>query len=299
MIKIKDKIVNSLSNNALLAFRVLVATALAMFICYSLGVDTNIQSLKIRIYWTVFGVIGVSAVNINTNIIFDRAKSLIVFSVIGSLFASALLYIISENIYHSHILILILCALSLIIYIYVLSLDYASSVFFIHCFLVMFFGLFEQWNIGLFFTRIFCIFVGSSSIVFVTLLTRANKNKKALINKLDTIFIKITKIIEINCQKKLNFKVFSLIDESHDFKDLLISSKHDFKNKEIHNLFANIILEIDEIIISLKTFDVLLNNQKSHSKNVDKDINEYFYKKLQRDFKNLKQKYIEIKKLLP
>ncbi|MDE4951252.1 FUSC family protein, partial [Francisella tularensis subsp. holarctica] len=75
-------------------------------------------------------------------IVYTRAKAIIIFSRLGTSTGSIILILIQKSVPDSFTIVALFCVIALTLYIYTLFLNYATSVYFIHIYLVMFFGLF-------------------------------------------------------------------------------------------------------------------------------------------------------------
>lgn len=107
------------------------------------------MTLGIEYIGFVIAVVSVAA-STSTSVVYTRAKAIIIFLLLGTSTGSVILMLVQKSTPDNFTIVAILCGMALALYIYTLFLNYATSVFLIHIYLVMFFGLFIGWDKELF-----------------------------------------------------------------------------------------------------------------------------------------------------
>lgn len=262
MILFKDKYIDRLPDTTLLAIRVLIASALGLLLCYLLFSFSGDYSFRDRIYWVVIAVVSVAA-STSTSVVYTRAKAIVVFSLLGTSIGSVVLMLIQKNIDHNFTLVAILCGLALALYIYTLFLNYATSVFFIHIYLVMFFGLFIGWKAELFFVRVICVAIGTVSIVSITFLTRGQKNRILFNKEMYSIYGELKILVGDVDRSVRNRKLILLVEKNIKLNETLVNAKYEFSTAPKYYEYKKIIVLMDELLINLKTYRTLFIQQKN------------------------------------
>ncbi|APC97947.1 FUSC family protein [Francisella frigiditurris] len=292
MIFSKDRLIDKMSDNTLLAFRALLASTIGLLICYIVFSLSGEDSFRERIYWVVFAVVSVT-VSTNTDVVFSRAKNIAVFSVLGCTLGSVILMLIQKYM-DSFILIAILCSLSLMLYTYTMFLNYATSVFFIHIYLVMFFGLFVFWDTDLFFVRIICVFIGTISILAVFIITKSTKNRVKFQKEMYILYGEFKQIVDSIDRKVSNKKIINLVQKNISLNEQLLAAKYEFNTRREYYSYKQIILLMDELLINLKTYRVLFIQEKKHKTELYKEFVDYTNEAIKKNFKKLTIRYDRI-----
>ena len=168
MILLKDKHINRILDTTLLALRASLACTLGLLIGYVVFSLYGEDNFRDRIYWIVIAVVSVAAPSTSASIVYKRAKAIVLFSLFGMALGSLVLMLVQNYVEGSFTIIAILCGVALAMYVYTLYLNYATSVFFIHIYLVMYFGLFVGWSFELFIVRLISVAIGTVCIVVIT-----------------------------------------------------------------------------------------------------------------------------------
>ncbi|AJC48901.1 FUSC family protein [Allofrancisella guangzhouensis] len=297
MILFKNRFIDKLSDTTLLAYRVLVASSLGLIISYSVFSFTGEHGFKDRIYWVVIAVISVAA-STSTSVIYTRAKAIIVFSIFGTSLGSVLLLFIQkimvDNSMASFITIAVVCGIALTLYIYTMFLNYATSVFFIHIYLVMFFGLFVGWDHELFIVRIVSVAIGTVCIVFVTFLTRGKKFLNIFTKEMYITYGEFKKILNNVDRNVPNRKLIFLVEKNIKLSEMLVNAKYEFSSNKKYYEYKKMILLMDELLINLKTYRALFIEQKKHNNELYTDLVEYTNSQLKKNFEKLTIRYDRI-----
>ncbi|WP_169709711.1 FUSC family protein [Francisella halioticida] len=286
------KIRFNLSDTTLLSIRVLIATALGLSFSYMLFTLIGQDEFLVRIYWVVIAIVSVS-VSSSTNVIYTRAKYIIMFCILGTSFGSAILFLIQKDIHGDFyfLIVAILCIVGLCLNMYTAFLNYATSVFFIHIYIVMFFGLLESWNKYTFLARILCILIGTSSIVLVTYITRGSKFLHIVVKEMEESYLRLKNIVS-NIDKTIsNREIMPLIERSIKLNDLLYDAKYEFLSKENYRECKRVLLLMDELLLSLRSYRVLDLKKENYVPDLYNDMNEYTREKIKRNFKQITVRY--------
>ena len=290
----QTRFIDKLSEHSLLAIRTLLSSILGLIICYIVFISFNDENFKDRIYWVVFAVISISSASNNIEVILSRAKGISFYSILGCLSGSLVLYLSLQYV-NNIMFIEILCASGLLLYGYTMFLNYTASVFFIHFYLVMFFGIFVTWNEDLFITRIVCVIIGSISTVFIVFLTRTTKNRQKFIIKFYDTYQEYKKIIiNLNKENISDEKIIELMNKSIKLNDMILSAKYEFKNKNRYYSYKKMLFLMEEILISIKTYKVLKKIKKHHSKKTYCQLTNFTNRKITTYFEKLTIKYNKI-----
>ncbi len=292
MIFLRDRLVDKLSDTTLLALRVLLASTVGMLICYTIFSITGESDFRDRIYWVIFAVVSVSA-STNSNIVYTRAKEIALFSVLGCATGSLLLFILQEYL-DFQIFVALACSMALVLYIYTMYLNYATSIFFIHVYLVMFFGLFVHWDGDMFIVRVTCVLIGTVSILTTMLLTRSSKNKKEFLKLMYTIYADFRVIVNSMDRKVSNKKLIALIENNISLNDALLGAKYEFDTRREYYSYKQVIILMDELLINLKTYRVLLLQQKHHRDDLYSEFIVYTNEAIKKNFEKLTIRYDRI-----
>jgi hypothetical protein len=246
----------------------------------------------VRIYWVVIAIASVSASS-STNVIYTRAKYIIMFCILGTSFGSAILFLIQKDIHGDFyfLIVAILCIIGLCLNMYTAFINYATSVFFIHIYIVMFFGLLESWNKYTFLARVLCILIGTSSIVLVTYLTRGRKFLHIVVKEMEESYLRLKNIVENIDETISNRKIMPLIERSIKLNDLLYDAKYEFLSKENYRECKRVLLLMDELLLSLRSYRVLDLKKNEYALGLYEDMNQYTRDKIKRNFKNITTRY--------
>lgn len=286
----KVKHIDKISDTTLLAYRVLLASTLGLVIAYSLFSVTNEPHFKDRIYWVVIAVISVAA-STSTSIIYNRAKSIIVFSLLGTLSGSLILMVIQKNIMADFTIIAMLCGVALAFYIYTLFLNYATSVFFIHIYLVMYFGLFIGWSMELFIVRVVSVAIGTICIVAITFLTRGQKNRILFNQEMNSMYNEFHTIVEQVDSSVKNRKLILLVGKNIKLNEILVNAKYEFSNTKKYYDYKKILILMDELLINLKSYRTLFIQQKKHNSDLYKELVLHTKDQIKQNFKKITIRY--------
>ncbi|QLE79939.1 FUSC family protein [Francisella sp. Scap27] len=293
MIFVKDKYINKLSDTTLLAIRVLVACTLGLLIGYVVFSLSGEQHFRDRIYWIVIAVVSVAA-STSTSVVYKRAKSIVVFSLLGTAIGSMTLMLIQKYIDGYFTLLAILCGIALAFYIYTLFLNYATSVFFIHIYLVMYFGLFVGWSLDLFIIRVVSVTIGTVCIVMVTFISRGKKYRTQFIKEVYINYIEFKKIVDDVDTHILNKRIIALVEKNIKLNETLVNARYEFYSKDKYNEYRKIVVLMDELLINLKTYRTLFVQQKKHGNELYKELVDYTNKQINKNFKKLTVRYDRI-----
>jgi uncharacterized membrane protein YgaE (UPF0421/DUF939 family) len=290
MILFKDKHINKLSDTTLLALRVLLACTLGLLIGYVVFSLSGEDNFRDRIYWIVIAVVSVAA-STSTSIVYKRAKAIILFSLLGTALGSVVLMLVQNNIAGSFTIIAILCGVGLAMYVYTLYLNYATSVFFIHIYLVMYFGLFVGWSFELFIVRVISVMIGTVCIVTITYMTRGKKYRTLFIKEMYSCYIGFKEVVS-NADKKVpNKRIISLVEQNVRLNEILVNAKYEFASKEKYYEYKKVVLLMDELLINLKTYRTLFIQQKKHNSALYKELVDYTNKQIKKNFEKLTLRY--------
>lgn len=293
MLFVKDKYIDQLSDTTLLAIRVLVACTLGLLIGYVVFSLSGEQHFRDRIYWIVIAVVSVAA-STSTSVVYKRAKAIVVFSLLGTAFGSLILMLIQKYIDGYFTFLAILCGVALAFYVYTLFLNYATSVFFIHIYLVMYFGLFVGWSLDLFIIRVVSVMIGTICIVMVTFITRGKKYRTMFIKEVYSNYIEFKKIIDSVDQQIINERIISLVKKNIELNEILSNAKYEFYSKDKYYEYKKIILLMDELVINLKTYRTLYIQEKTHNGDLYKELVDYTRNQIKRNFDKLTTKYDKV-----
>lgn len=290
MIFVKDKYINRLSDTTLLAIRVLVACTIGLLIGYVVFSLSGEQHFRDRIYWIVIAVVSVAA-STSTSVVYKRAKSIVVFSLLGTAIGSMTLMLIQKYIDGYFTLLAILCGIALAFYIYTLFLNYATSVFFIHIYLVMYFGLFVGWSLDLFIIRVVSVTIGTICIVMVTFISRGKKYRTQFIKEVYINYIEFKKIVDNVDTHILNKKVIALVEKNIQLNEILVNARYEFYSKDKYNEYRKVVVLMDELLINIKTYRTLFIQQKTHDRELYKELVTYTKEQIRKNFERLTTKY--------
>lgn len=290
MILFKERFIDKLSDTTLLAFRVLIASTLGLILCYVLFSFSGDESFRNRIYWVVIAVVSVAA-STSTSVVITRAKAIIIFSLLGTLLGSVVLMFIQGHIPYNFTLIAILCGIALALWIYTLFLNYATSVFFIHIYLVMFFGLFIGWDTELFFVRVTCVAIGTVCIVAITFLSRGQKNRILFNKEMYSIYGEFKLLVNDVDKKVKNRKIISLVERNIKLNETLANAKYEFSTTKKYYEYKKIIILMDELLINLKTYRTLFVQQKKHNRDLYKELVKHTQMQIKKNFDRLTIRY--------
>ncbi|ORU22235.1 hypothetical protein ACC93_08565, partial [Francisella tularensis subsp. holarctica] len=112
MIFFRDRAIDKISDTTLLAYRVLIASALGLVICYAIFSYSGDSDFRDRIYWVVIAVVSVAA-STSTSIVYTRAKAIIIFSLLGTSTGSIILILIQKSVPDSFTIVAIFCVIAL------------------------------------------------------------------------------------------------------------------------------------------------------------------------------------------
>lgn len=293
MILLKDKHINKLSDTTLLAFRVLIACTVGLLIGYFIFSLSGEYDFRYRIYWIVIAVVSVAA-STSASIVYKRAKTIVLFSILGTALGSVILMLVQNQIAGSFTVIALLCGIALALYIYTLYLNYATSIFFIHIYLVMYFGLFVGWSFKLFVVRVVSVAIGTICIVTITYMTKGNKYRTLFLKEIYSSYIEFKKVVN-NADKKVpNKKIILLVEQNIRVNEVLVDAKYEFTSKEKYYEYKKIVILMDELLINLKTYRTLLIQQKKHNNELYKELVNYTNKQINKNFENLTLRYDRI-----
>jgi uncharacterized membrane protein YgaE (UPF0421/DUF939 family) len=294
MILFKDKHINKLSDTTLLAFRVLLACSVGLLIGFVLFSLSGEENFRDRIYWIVIAVVSVAA-STSASVVYKRAKAIILFSLLGTAFGSVVLLIVKNYIaVGSFTTVAILCGVALALYVYTLYLNYATSVFFIHIYLVMYFGLFVGWSFELFVVRVISVTIGTVCIVTITYMTRGKKYRTLFLKEMYSSYVEFKKVVNKADKKILNKEIISLVEQNVHLNEILINAKYEFASKEKYYEYKKMILLMDELLINIKTYRTLFIQQKKHNSELYKELVNYTNKQINRNFERLTLRYDRI-----
>ncbi|AIT08934.1 membrane protein [Candidatus Francisella endociliophora] len=290
MILFKERFIDKLPDTTLLAFRVLIASTLGLILCYVLFSFSGDESFRDRIYWVVIAVVSVAA-STSTSVVITRAKAIIIFSLLGTSLGSVVLMFIQDYIPHNFTLVATLCGIALALWIYTLFLNYATSVFFIHIYLVMFFGLFIGWDTELFFVRVTCVAIGTVCIVVITFLSRGQKNRSLFNKEMYSIYGEFKKIVNDVDRSVRNRKIISLVERNIKLNEILTNAKYEFSTTKKYYEYKKIVILMDELLINLKTYRTLFIQQKKHNSDLYKELVKHTQMQIKKNFDRLTIRY--------
>ena len=293
MIFLKKDRLDDISDTTLLAYRVLIASIVGIIICFAIFSITGHDEFRARVYWIVIAVVSVAA-STNTNIIFSRAKSIILFSMLGTTFGSFMFYLIQKFMPDQMLYTAIACALAMTFYIYTVFMNYAKSVFFVHIYLVMFFGLFSVWSIDLFLVRVVSITVGTACIVAITFLTKTTKAKKIFFAEVRSIYLVLNNIIKIEDSHIRHSDVILLGDRVSKLHEMLIDAKYEFVNLQRYYRYKKIILLMEHLVINLQSYGSLYDQQEKHHNDLYEELVLFTNDQIKENFRKLCIKYDRI-----
>ncbi|ABI82688.1 FUSC family protein [Francisella tularensis] len=293
MIFFRDRAIDKISDTTLLAYRVLIASALGLVICYAIFSYSGDSDFRDRIYWVVIAVVSVAA-STSTSIVYTRAKAIIIFSLLGTSTGSIILILIQKSVPDSFTIVAIFCVIALTLYIYTLFLNYATSVFFIHIYLVMFFGLFIGWDKELFLVRVTCVAIGTICIVLITFLTRGQKYRILFNKEMYSLYGELKKLVDDVDKSVKNRKLISLIEQTIKLNETLVNAKYEFPTTKKYYEYKKIIVLIDELLINLKTYRTLFIQQKKHKDDLYKELVDHTKQQVIRNFKKITIRYDKI-----
>jgi len=293
MILLKDKYINKLSDTTLLALRVLLACSVGLMIGYVVFSLSGEDNFRDRIYWIVIAVVSVAA-STSASVVYKRAKAIVLFSLLGTALGSVVLMLIQKHIDSSFTIIAILCGIAFAMYIYTLYLNYATSVFFIHIYLVMYFGLFVGWSLELFVVRVVSVAIGTISIVVITYMTRGKKYRTIFLKEIYSSYIEFKKVVSNTDKHISNKKIMYLIEQNISLNETLVNAKYEFESKEKYYEYKKTTLLMDELLINLKTYRTLFVQQKKHQSELYKELVEYTNKQINKNFEKLTVRYDRI-----
>ena len=293
MILLKDRYINKLSDTTLLAFRVLLACSVGLLIGYVVFSLSGEENFRDRIYWIVIAVVSVAA-STSASVVYKRAKAIVLFSLLGTALGSVILMLVQNNTAGSFTIIAILCGVGLAMYVYTLYLNYATSVFFIHIYLVMYFGLFVGWSFELFVVRVISVTIGTVCIVTITYVTRGKKYRTLFLKEMYSSYIEFKKVVNNADKKVSNKRIISLIEQNVCLNEILVNAKYEFASKEKYYEYKKMILLMDELLINLKTYRTLFIQQKKHQSELYKELVDYTNKKINKNFEKLTLRYDRI-----
>lgn len=293
MIFVKDKYIDKLSDTTLLAIRVLVGSTLGLLIGYVVFSLSGEQHFRDRIYWIVIAVVSVAA-STSTSVVYKRAKAIIVFSLLGTALGSMTLMLVQKYIDGYFTLLAIMCGVALALYIYTLFLNYATSVFFIHIYLVMYFGLFVGWSLDLFIIRVVSVTIGTVCIVMVTFVTRGKKYRTQFTKEVYANYIEFKKIVENVDTHILNKRIIYLVEKNIKLNEILANAKYEFYSKDKYYEYKKIIVLMDELLINLKTYRTLYIQEKKHNSELYTELVEHTKQQIKKNFNRLTTKYDKV-----
>ena len=293
MILLKDKHINKLSDTTLLALRVLLACSVGLIIGYVVFSLSGEDNFRDRIYWIVIAVVSVAA-STSASVVYKRAKAIVLFSLLGTALGSVVLMLVQNYIDSSFTIIAILCGVGLAMYVYTLYLNYATSVFFIHIYLVMYFGLFVGWSLELFVVRVISVMIGTICIVTITYMTRGKKYRTLFLKEMYSSYIEFKKVVDNSDKKVLNKKIMSLVEQTVRLNEILLNAKYEFASKEKYYEYKKMILLMDELLINLKTYRTLFIQQKKHQSELYKELVDYTNQQINKNFEKLTLRYDRI-----
>ncbi|MBK2094809.1 FUSC family protein [Francisella philomiragia] len=290
MILFKDRYIDKLSDTTLLAIRVFVASIVGLVVCYLIFSLSGDDGFRDRIYWVVIAVVSVAA-STSTSVVYTRAKAIVIFSLLGTSIGSVVLLLIQKNIPHNFTLVAGLCCFALALYVYTMFLNYATSVFFIHVYLVMYFGLFIGWDKELFFVRVTCVAIGTLSIVLITFLTRGRKNRVLFDTDMYRIYSELKDLVNKVDRSVENRKIISLIEKSIKLNETLVNAKYEFSETKKYYEYKKVLILIDELLINLRTYRTLFMQQKKHDDSLYKEFVHFTKEQIQSNFKKITIRY--------
>lgn len=290
MILFKDRYIDKLSDTTLLAIRVFVASIVGLIVCYLIFSLSGDDGFRDRIYWVVIAVVSVAA-STSTSVVYTRAKAIVIFSLLGTSIGSVVLLLIQKNIPHNFTLVAGLCCFALALYVYTMFLNYATSVFFIHVYLVMYFGLFIGWDKELFFVRVTCVAIGTLSIVLITFLTRGRKNRVLFDRDMYRIYSELKDLVNKVDRSVENRKIISLIEKSIKLNEILANAKYEFSETKKYYEYKKVLILIDELLINLRTYRTLFMQQKKHDDSLYKEFVHFTKEQIQSNFKKITIRY--------
>ncbi|AFJ44024.1 FUSC family protein [Francisella orientalis] len=290
MILFKDRYIDKLSDTTLLAIRVFVASIVGLIVCYLIFSLSGDDGFMDRIYWVVIAVVSVAA-STSTSVVYTRAKAIVIFSLLGTSIGSVILLLIQKNIPHNFTLVAGLCCFALALYVYTMFLNYATSVFFIHVYLVMYFGLFIGWDKELFFVRVTCVAIGTLSIVLITFLTRGRKNKVLFSRDMYRIYSELKDLVNKVDRSVENRKIIFLIEKNIKLNEMLVNAKYEFSDTKKYYEYKKILILIDELLINLRTYRTLFMQQKKHDDSLYKEFVHFTKEQIQSNFKKIAIRY--------
>ncbi len=176
-------------------------------------------------------------------------------------------------------------------YVYTLYLNYATSVFFIHIYLVMYFDLFIGWSFELFVVSVISVMIGTVCIVTITYITRGKKYSTLFLKNMYGNYIEFKKVVD-NADKKVpNKRLISLVEQNVHLNEVLINAKYEFASKEKYYEYKKMLLLMDELLINLKTYRTLFIQQKRHQSELYKELVDYTNKQINKNFEKLTIRY--------
>jgi uncharacterized membrane protein YgaE (UPF0421/DUF939 family) len=293
MISFKKNRLNDISDTTLLAYRVLIACIIGIMVCFVIFTLTGHDEFRDRVYWIVIAVVSVAA-STSTNVIYSRAKAIVLFSILGTTVGSLIFYMIHKFLPDNILYVSIVCALAMTFYIYTVYMNYAKSVFFVHIYLVMFFGLFSAWSTDLFFVRVISITVGTICIVTLTFLTKTTKSKKMFFDELQEIYDSYSSIISTTDNNLRHSEVVSLGDRVAKLNEMLINAKFEFTTRQRYYRYKKIILLMEHLLINLQSYISLYDQQEKHNNDLYEELVVFTNDQIQENFKKLTIKYDRI-----
>ena len=290
MISFKKHRLDNISDTTLLAYRVLISCIIGIIICFVIFTLTGHDEFRARVYWIVIAVVSVAA-STNTHVIYSRAKAIILFSILGTTIGSLIFYLIQKFMPDQVLYTEIICALAMIFYIYTVYMNYAKSVFYIHIYLVMFFGLFSIWSMDLFIVRVVSITVGTICIVAVTFLTKTSKSKRVFFDELQSIYSMYDKIIKTTDSNIRHSELVILGDRVSALNEMIINAKFEFKTPQIYYRYKKLILLMEHLLINLQSYISLYDQQEKHQNDLYEELVLFTNNQIQENFKKLTVKY--------
>ena len=235
-----------------------------------------------------------SAASTNTNIIFSRAKSIILFSILGTTTGSLIFYLIQKFMPDQVLYTAIVCALAMTFYIYTVFMNYAKSVFYVHIYLVMFFGLFSVWSLDLFLVRVVSITVGTICIVVITFLTKTTKAKKIFFAEVQSIYSVFDDVIKSEDSDIHHTDIILLGDRISKLHEMLIDAKYEFVNLQRYYRYKKIILLMEHLVINLQSYVSLYEQQEKHHNDLYGELVLFTNDQIKENFRKLSIKYDRI-----
>ena len=191
-------------------------------------------------------------------------------------------------------IIAMLCGVALAIYFYTMYLNYATSVFFIHIYLVMYFGLFVGWSFELFLVRVISVAIGTVCIVTITYMTRGKKYRTLFLKEIYIAYIEFKQVVNSTDKRVLNKTIISLVEQNIKLNEILVNAKYEFASKKKYYEYKKMILLMDELLINLKTYRTLFVQQKKHNSELYRELVDYTSKQIKKNFEKLTLRYDRI-----